>query len=112
MIVRTEPKFVTRVGDAAAVAARQVTVGKCTLRSVFIRNLSAGDIHIQFHDAASAPDEAAVPALPDITLAAGSYYESDTPRSFTAGCYVCASSTVGAKTLALANVASIAAEVV
>ena len=110
MITDTKPVFATRQGDGTARKALQASAGKCVLSRIHARNLSGADIYLQFHDLATTPADGVAPSFPAITIPAGTTYESDTPRSFVAGCYICASSTIATKTLVATDAVAIAAE--
>lgn len=97
-------------GSGAAAGALQVSARACTLLRFYVTNTSASTIYVQFHDIASTPADATTPAFPSIPIPAGGYYESDTPRTFSTGCYVCGSSTVATKTLIGASSLQITAE--
>jgi hypothetical protein len=99
-----------RKGNGSACKGLQVLLVPGVLSRVHVRNNAAEDRHLQFHDAATAPADTAVPAYPAITIPAGTVYESETPRTFSVGCYVCLSSTVLTKTLVAADDAVITAE--
>lgn len=88
--------------NAAALTAAQHRQSACRLRTIRVTNTAAGTRYLQLHDSTAVPADGAVP-LVSIPLAAGAYYESDTPRDFINGLYACASTTQATKTLSAAD---------
>jgi hypothetical protein len=62
-----------------------------TLTSVALHNRSAATVYLQFFDQTAQPVDSAVPHRVSVPVPAGSYYESDTARGFTNGCWLCVS---------------------
>jgi hypothetical protein len=75
-----------------------------TLTSVALHNRSGATVYLQCFDQTAQPVDSAVPHRAAVPVPAGSYYESDTARGFTNGCWLCIST--GAAAL-IANGASV-----
>lgn len=100
-----------KTGSGAAVKELQAAAGPAVLLRLRATNVSGSTIYLQLHDASSAPADTAVPACPAVPLAAGAYYETDTPFTGDEGIYICASSTAATKTLVATDAVQIGAEV-
>lgn len=109
--IHIKPILGKRSGDGAVRKALQATGSKGILLRLRAKNVSAGTIYLQLHDAETAPANGAVPDCPSVPLAPGAYYESTTPFTGENGIYICASSTEFVKTLVAADDVTISAEV-
>jgi len=69
----------------------QIATGNGTLKSLFVHNQGADLVYLCFFDSASTSHTGQPPQWAPVPLPAGAYFESDTPRDFTAGLVVCGS---------------------
>jgi hypothetical protein len=93
-----------RYSSSAAERSKVVKLGECWLKEVVMANLSAGTRYLQVFDAATVPADAAVPifTLNIATLTAGAWEPAE-PVKLESGLVVVASSTLGTKTVVVAD---------
>lgn len=111
MNVESTPRKGNRIGDAADVKARQISTGSCRIYRLHLRNRGGATVYFQIFDSPTTPAENAVPSYPDLPLGAGQTASIDTPFTFSTGCYICASSSDGTKTLVGSDSVAIVAEI-
>ena len=71
----------------------QVLQSAGQLATITAQNQGAGTVYLQFFDFVAQPSNGATPTFAPVPLPAGTYYESDAPRGFVNGCWVCVSTT-------------------
>lgn len=71
----------------------QIATGNGTLKSLFVHNQGANLVYLCFFDSATGGHDAQPAHWAPVPLPGGAYFESDTPREFKAGLFLCGSST-------------------
>src|SRR5437870_5016879 len=69
----------------------QVLASAGALTGVFLRNTSGATVYLHLFDVTASPSDGDTPTYAPVPITTSSYYESDTPRGFANGCWLCVS---------------------